>query len=95
MWWLLWACVDGPTAAKSGSRSADLSIRAGEVSRRADALANATRELEGLYDQLRAAPDAEKPAIRETIHARARTLRDEALALQEEVERIERSGQVF
>jgi hypothetical protein len=95
MWWLLWACVDGPGPAPSGSRSAELSQRAAEVSRRADALAEATRELEGLYDELHAAPDDQKPAIREAIHTRALRLRDQADALQTEVERIETSALVY
>jgi hypothetical protein len=94
-WWLLVACADGPGPAPSGSRSAELAQRAGDVSRRAEALAEATRELEGLYDALRAAPDDEKPAIRAAIHARALVLRDHADALRDEAERIETSALIY
>lgn len=93
---LLLAChLPDAGSAPTGSRSAELAQRAAEVGRRADVLAQRTREIEGLYDALRAAPVADRPALRVQIRERAEALRDEAAAIEEEVERIERSAQVY
>jgi hypothetical protein len=93
---LLLACpAPDPGAAPTGSRSAELAQRAAEVGRRADVLAERTREIEGLYDALRAAPFEQRAALRARIRERAEALRDEAVALEDEVERIERSAQVY
>lgn len=92
---LLLACPEPAGPAASGSRSADLAVRAGEVGREAAGLAERTRELEGLFDELRAAPPEGKDAIRARIHARALELRAEAEALQGDVQRIEAGAQVY
>lgn len=92
---LLAACGAPPGAAPTGSRSADLATRAGDVSRRAEILAQHTRELEGLFDSLRAAPEEEKTALKERIHARALELREEAQALRDDVVRIEAGAQIY
>lgn len=88
-------CSPAPHAAPAGSRSADLSTRTGEVARRADVLAERTRELEGLYDALRAAPEADKARIRGEIRDRADALKEEAEALRDEVTRIEEGARVY
>ena len=96
MWTLLvlLAC-GGATPAPTGSRSADLSLRAGEVARQSEVLAHRTKELEGLFDTLRAAPVEDRPALRQQIRDHARQLREESDALQEEVRRIEQSAQIY
>ena len=91
---LLLAC-QGPTPAPSGSRSADLSVRAGEVARQSEVLARRTKELEGLFDTLRSAPVERRPALRQQIREHAVQLREESGALQEEVRRIEQSAQIY
>lgn len=92
--WLL-ACASETGPAPSGSRSAELALRAGEVGRRADALAERTRELEGLFDQLRATPPGEREAIRARVQEVAAELKTEAVALQDEVEGIEADARVW
>ena len=91
----LQACAPSPRPAPEGSRSAELATRAGEVARRAEVLAERTRELEGLYDELRAAPEVDRPAIRARARDRAEQLRLEAEDLQREVARIEQGAQVY
>ncbi len=78
-----------------GTRSAALAQRAGEVARLADLLAAHTRELEGMFDQLRAATPVEREAIRLRIQARADALREEALVLRDEVVAIEAAAEVY
>ena len=94
---LLVACAASgdPGPAPSGSRSADLAQRAAEVSRRADALAERTRDLEGMFDELRAAPEGTRGPIRDRIRARAAELQEESRALRDEVEAIEAAARVW
>lgn len=92
---LLLACPDPTGPAATGSRSADLALRAGEVGRRADALAESTRNLEGLFDRLRAAPAVEQEGARSEIRARALEIQTEAHALQDEVGAIEAGARAY
>lgn len=89
------ACAEPPGPATSGSRSAELATRAGEVGRKANVLAERTRDLEGLFDELRAAPPEQRDAVRARIHQRAQELFAEAEGLQGEVARIETAAQVY
>ncbi len=91
----LLACPDPAGPAASGSRSSDLALRAGEVSRRADALAESTRDLEGLFDELRAAKGAAREPVRERIQLRAREIQEEAHQLRDEVVAIEDAARVY
>ncbi|MDP2308203.1 MAG: hypothetical protein Q8P18_19440 [Pseudomonadota bacterium] len=97
MLWLLalLACLAPSGPATTGSRSADLALRASEVSRRADVLAERTRTLEGLFDELRAAPPAQREETRARIQAQAEGLRVEAEALRDEVVAIEAAAEVW
>lgn len=92
---LLLACPDPSGPAATGSRSAELAQRAGEVSRQADTLAEATRDLEGLFDELRAAKGADREPIREKIQVRAKELQERAHALRDEVVAIEEAARVY
>lgn len=97
MFWLLAlvACPAPSGPATTGSRSADLALRAGEVSRRADVLAERTRALEGLFDELREAPPEAREAIRVRIQEQAEALGAEAEALRGEVVAIEDAARVW
>lgn len=97
MLWLLalLACPAPSGPATTGSRSADLALRAGEVGRRADVLAERSRALEGLFDELREAPPEGQEAIRVRIQAQAEALQVEAKALQAEVMDIEGAARVW
>ncbi|MEN9787508.1 MAG: hypothetical protein RLZZ299_2772 [Pseudomonadota bacterium] len=92
---ILAACAPDPRAAPEGSRSADLALRAEEVARKADALATRARALEGMYDSLRAAPDAARPALRAQIRDVADALQAESRAIRDEVVRIEAGARVY
>jgi hypothetical protein len=95
--WLLalLACSAPPGPATTGSRSADLALRAGEVGRRADVLAERSRALEGLFDELREAPPEAREAIRVQIQTQAEALEIEAEALRTEVVDIEGAARVW
>ena len=94
---VLVACAPSgdPGPAPSGSRSAALAQEAAEVSRRADALAERARDLEGLFDELRAAPVGTRGPIRDRIRERAAELQEEARALRDEVAAIEARARVY
>jgi hypothetical protein len=92
---LLFACATPTGPAAADSRSAVLAQRAGEVGRRADLLAAHTRDLEGLFDELRAAPPEGREAVRVRILARSHELRDEAHTLRDEVTAIEEAARVY
>lgn len=83
---LLLACTpDPPGPASPGSRSAELASRAGEVGRRAAALAGRIQEIEGDVDRWREAPPEQRAAIEASIRERALDAQIEARALQDEV----------
>ncbi|MFN7145140.1 MAG: hypothetical protein ACK4YP_15290 [Myxococcota bacterium] len=92
---LLIACATPSGPASTGSRSAVLAQRAAEVSRRADTLAERTRHLEGMFDELRAAPADAREPIRARIAATADELSEEARALRDEVVSIEEDARVY
>jgi hypothetical protein len=81
--------------APAGSRSADLAQRVANVGTRSEQLAARTRELEGLFDELRAATPEGREAVKARIRERAQGLADEADAIREEVVRIETSARVY
>ncbi|MDP2313271.1 MAG: hypothetical protein Q8P41_10225 [Pseudomonadota bacterium] len=92
---LLLACPPPAGPATTGSRSADLALRAGEVGRRADVLAERTRTLEGLFDDLRAAPPDAREPIRASIEVQAEALKVEAESIRDEVVAIEDAARVW
>jgi hypothetical protein len=95
-WLLLLVACPSPTGpAPSGSRSAALAEQAAAVSRDAEVLANHTRDLEGLFDEMRAAGPGEREAVRARIAARAADLQEEAHALGDQVTAIEEGARVY
>jgi hypothetical protein len=92
---LLLACPSASGPAPTGSRSSDLAQRTAEVGRRADVLAERTRALEGLFDELRAAPPGAREQVRAEIQQTAVGLSEEAEAIRDEVEAIEAAARVW
>lgn len=95
--WLLFllACPSETGPAPSGSRSAALAQRAADVGQRAAVLAERTRTLEGLFDELRAAPPEGREPVRAQIQAISAELQLEARAIRDEVAAIEEAAQVY
>lgn len=93
---LLLACPpSAPGPAPSGTPSAALSVRVGELSRRARDVAARAEDLEGKLDELRAAPAAEREQRVAWVRAEATAIRELSAEIEAEVRAIEASAQVY
>lgn len=89
------ACTPEPGPAATGSRSALLSSRSGEVAREADRVAEHAAAIEGMIDEWRAAPPEQRAEIAARIQAEARRMQDEAHDVQAQVRGIEDGAHVW
>ena len=93
---LLLACSPDPGSAPPGSRSAELASRAGVVAREAEAVGLRAQELEGIFDELRAAPTPEaRAALIADLRARSKDVAEQARQVRDDVGAIEAGAEVF